>query len=158
MTSPRETIYNALFAMLKGVPNVQQCSRRFIPFARLNAGNTPIIQQVEKAESRVESKDPRMPYYWRIEVEIVIYVGSPPDDNFIPATPLNNIIDYIEQKIPQSLPQNQGPAGLYPSGVLRQTLGVPGVQAVQIVGSIVKDEGVVAPDVYAVIPIEIQSL
>lgn len=156
MTSSRETIYAALFSLLKQAPGLVFSTRRATPFSQLLSENkTPALIQLERDENPegASRPDPRMPYVWALNVTALVWVASTSDPIFVPATPLNNILDYITIQIPPSLP---APAvAPYGVGAVRQTLGIKGVQSVCLAGAIEKDEGVLAPHSYAAVPIRI---
>lgn len=152
MRVPRETIYAGLFTFLQKAPGLTYSSRRFVPFAQLQ-GKSPALFQLEKDEAQGSRPDPRMNPAWEIMVTVVVYVAATQDPTFVPYTPLNNILDYIEAAIPPSGPVTAGFP--YGTGQVRQNLGIPGVQAVYIDGPIEKDEGIIAPDSYAAVPIKI---
>jgi len=153
MRVARETIYTGLFAFLKNAPGLVYSSRRFVPFAQLE-GKTPALLQLEKDEGQTPRPDARMAPAWELGVIVLVFVSVTRDPNFIPYTPLNEILDYIEATIPPSTPVTATQP--YGTGQVRQNLGIPGVQSISIEGTIVKDEVFeAATGCYAAVPIKI---
>jgi len=152
MRIARETVYAGLFTFLQGAPGLVYSSRRFITFAQLQ-GKTPALFLLEKDENPGQRPDPRMAPSWKLNVTAVVYVAATQDETFVPYIPLNAILDYIEASIPPSAPVTT--AQPYGTGQVRQNLGIAGIQAVYIDGPIEKDEGIVAPNSYAAVPITI---
>ncbi len=160
MQSSRETIYQAVFDILSKAPGLVTATRRFRPFAQVSQAETPILMTVQRKENPGAAATERnmrmaMPYVWDLSLWCVVYVASNSDPNFVPATPLNAIVDYVVSVIPPATLANPNMPG---SGYARNTLGIPGVYQVQIDGDLEWDEGLIAPASFVGIPIRILAL
>ena len=83
---------------------------------------------------------------WYMHVRIEVWVPSGVDPNFIPAITLNNIVNYITNLLPPSL-NNQG--------VIPNNLNIPTVKRLFIEGDVTYDNGIIAPNSFADIPVTI---
>lgn len=140
MIKPRESISAALFALLRGVPDVS-LSRRYIDSASLGSANLPMIELLIKSEDAIQ-KGMAVPIQWKVMAHIFVFVSTT-DTDIEPDTTMNNILDAIENAI---APDSTG----------YQTLGGLVVNC-RINGTIERDPGFASGVGAAAIPIEITT-
>jgi hypothetical protein len=166
MKSSRETIYQAVFELLTkqllAGGQLTSASRKFRPMPMIKPGETPILMTVQTSEdpsSLTARNNIALPYAWELRVFAVVYVmAAPADPDFIPATYLNPILDYIESVFPpQTLATPNNPA----TGYMRNTLGgLPGVYQACLDGKAEFGfaDGVIAPNQFMSVPLKIIAL
>lgn len=137
--SPRETIYQALFALLQGSAGFTTSSRRLRPFADVAAASQPALFMAQEGEEVISPSD-NLPPKYVMKVTAYIYANQP-DPNLSPDSILNPLVDAVV-------------ASLKPSPTQKQTLGGL-VDAAQIVGKIEYAGGLLGPQAVAMIPIQI---
>ena len=136
----RESIYAALFALVSAPTVFQTKSRRLQSWSQVAAEEKPALYQIQVGE------DPRgdetgKPWKWRLEVELYIFV-APTDDTAAVSPLLNPLVDAVV-------------AALQPAVTAEvQTLGDL-VYNTRLSGRIEYREGLLGPNAFAVIPIEI---
>jgi hypothetical protein len=124
-------------------------------------GETPILMAVQSSEepTGLNKGNIAMPYAWELRLFAVVYVmAAPADPDFIPASYLNPILDYIESTFP---PQQLAMPGNPATGYQRNTLGgLPGVYQACLDGKAEFGfaEGVIAPNQFMSVPLKIIAL
>ena len=133
----REPIYSALFALLSGAAPFVTASRRLRHWSDVGPAEQPALFVVQKSETA--ERRAGLPAKWRASVDVYVYAHAP-DDVTSPATVLNPLLDAVEMV-------------LAPQGAV-QTLGGLASHA-WIAGKIETDEGVLAGQAVAILPVEI---
>jgi hypothetical protein len=140
MVAPRETIMQALFALVSGSAPFVTASRRLQLWNTLSAAEKPAIFQYERDDNYTNGKN----YLPIVEMNVDLYIYTAPglDSGITPISIMNPLLDAVD-------------AALAPSPVTRrQTLGGL-VSHVWIDGKIMKDPGDIDGDGVAVIPVKI---
>jgi hypothetical protein len=140
MTASRESIMQALFALVSGSASFVTASRRLKLWTDLSAAGKPAIFQYERDDVYTNGKN----YLPIVEMNVDLYIYTAPgmDSGITPISILNPLVDAVD-------------AALAPSPVTRrQTLGGL-VSHVWIDGKIMKDPGDIDGDGIAVIPVKI---
>jgi hypothetical protein len=140
MTAARETIMQALFALVSGSASFVTASRRLQLWGSLSAAEKPAIFQYERDDNYRNGNN----YLPIVEMNVDLYIYTAPgmDSGVTPISVLNPLIDAID-------------AALAPNRVTRrQTLGGL-VSHCYIDGKIMKDPGDLDGDGIAVIPVKI---
>lgn len=139
MIQPRETVLNALFALLVNASQFKTKGRKFIHWSQVDPDARPAMFLVEKTEDETV-QDFAAPTIGVIEVTVIIYVNT--QDAEIPAAILNPIIDALDNAIRPTAMQT------------RQTLGGL-VENVWKEGKTIKIPGDIDGDGMAFIPLKI---
>lgn len=138
MRNSRESIYNALLALLETVlpsSEVQTFSRVWRPHTSYAAAQLPAVVLEEKKET-AEAKDWAAPPLYHLHVDVWLYLLAPVlsqipgQEAIVPMTAVNNLLDLLE-----SSPLAN------PPGLPAETLGGL-VQRVYIEGDILKIAGI----------------
>lgn len=137
--SPRETIYNALFELVKGTSTTYKTvSRRLLHWADVAAADQPALFLVQGSQTADFVQ--KMPTRWTLEATIYLYANTNGNEQQAPMEILNPLIDAIVSNL---LPQEV-------SG--EQTLGGL-VERCRIDGAIETDEGVLGSQAVVIIPV-----
>lgn len=142
MRNPRETIYNALLALLQTIltqqnPPFQTFSRVYRPHTDYSTPQLPAAVLDESKESTNE-ENWGVPGLYHLKVDLWLYFSAPVvsqtpgQETIIPMTAVNNALDVLE-----ATPLANPPS----SGMPAQTLGNL-VQRVYISGDILKVAGI----------------
>ena len=141
----REPIYAALFALVAGAADFVTVERRLRHWSDVAPAEQPALFQSQRSENAAV-KTLGAPTVWTLAVELYVYVHSS-DPYLAPAMVLNPLLDAVESAL----------AASSVTGV--QDLGLPSmVQHAYIAGKIETDEGALADQAVAMIPIEILCL
>jgi hypothetical protein len=140
MTAPRESIMQALFALVSGAAGFVTASRRLRLWGSLSPAEKPAIFQYERDDTYTNGKN----YLPTVEMNVDLYIYTAPgiDSGVTPISLLNPLIDAIDAALRSGLVNN------------RQTLGGL-VSHVWIDGKVMKDPGDIDGDGIAVIPLKI---
>lgn len=139
----REPIYAALFAKLQAAASFKTTSRRLKHFSDVPAIDQPALYVAQRSESATTV--PGQPTVWTMNVDVYLYVNNRGDQNVIPSTLINPLIDAVA-------------ASLAPNPIDNKcTLGGL-VQHAWIEGQIQTDEGVLGDQAVAVIPVVIKAV
>lgn len=144
MSLRREPIYAALFALAQGAYAFASSSRRVKHWDDVNRADCPALFMVQKGQ--VATRTTKLPAYWTLDVDLIVYVKTDGDHDATPATILNEIVDAIEAAL-EPAPGRSDP---------RQTLGGL-VYDCRIEGGIDTDEGALGETAVAVIPVRIMQ-
>ena len=144
MTVTRESVLTALFTLLQTASGFNSYSRRFKMWNQVKGPDMPALLLCEKPEQAARGKELR-PAIRTLNAEIWIYINTGKDQNTIPATTLNNLIDVID-------PVTGGV--LAPGPMAKQTLGGL-ITDCYIDGEITKVPGDLDGEGMALIPIKI---
>jgi hypothetical protein len=141
MTSTREAIYSALFALVSGLSGFVTTSRRLRHWTDVAPEEKPALFQAQKTQGAAPVTN--QPTRWHLYADLFVYVDTGQDPDAVPATLLNNLVDAID-------------AALSPNPVTAapQTLGGL-VTYCRISGTILTDEGTLGSQAVAIIPVEI---
>ncbi|MEY2864604.1 MAG: hypothetical protein RLY58_2311 [Pseudomonadota bacterium] len=138
----RESIYAALFDRLSGIAGVVTASRKLKHWSDVPMQEQPAMFVAQGNQTALPGDPSRgLPTKWTLSADVYVYVNTQnsPDS---PSTPMNTIIDAIEQR-------------LKPDGMARTlTLGDL-VDHCWIEGTIETDEGTLGDQSVAIIPIRI---
>jgi hypothetical protein len=159
LQTPRETIYNTLFnlgagILVNGKPAFITTSRRWKNYSQVPPEQQPAFFQVQRREMPRSEKTQGVsgigvPAKWELHVDWIVYVNTGGDQNVIPSSFLNPIVDALEAILPNQ--RNTGPGN--PSA---QTLGLRGVIDARIIDTeILLDEDVTGEQALALIPVRI---
>ena len=133
----REPIYAALFAKFANIPGVVTVGRKLRHWADVNPIEQPALFQAQKSETAIRSTGLNLK--WQLELTLYLYVNTSGDVS--PTVTLNRIMDAVL-------------AALQPLPGLTQTLGGL-VHDCRVEGRIETDEGVLADQAVALIPVSI---
>lgn len=142
MTVAREVVSNALFALIVGKVSFKSQSRRLRAPESIDPAHQPAFFLVEHLES-FDRKSPALPakriwYYYAI-----VNFDAGDDENAVPVTPVNNILDQIE-------------AALAPDDRSTNCCRLGGlVESVVIEGDVIKASGDVTGKAEAMVPIKV---
>lgn len=144
MTStPRETVVSSLLTLLGGVSGVITTGRRLVQWDEVDPPLQPALFLVQERETIARgAQHSGGPIVKTLSLSLFVYAkqggltATPGDPN------LNVILDAIE-------------ATLLPTNGTKQTLGLAGVQRIEIAGPIEYDGGVLGNQAIAVIPLEV---
>lgn len=145
---PRKAIYQALFTLVSGAtlqgaggsPAFKTTSRKLTSWSQVASEEKPALYQIQIDE------DPRtseggIPYANRMRVELYLFVNQP-DDTVPTSDQLSDLVDAVFGALqPQVTDELQTLGGL--------------VQNVKVSGKVEYREGLLGPNAFAVIPIEI---
>lgn len=145
MNVPRETVFQALFeriafAKIGADPAFVTTSRKFRWWTEVPEAMQPALYQ-QQEDQRASSDKNYGETLWGLRAIWWIYCQHSPDDEVVPSTMMNGLMDAVETAL---LPD--------PSG--RQTLGGL-VEHCYIDGDVVWDEGLVPSDIQSVIRVPI---
>jgi len=158
MSIQREPIYAALWTLVSADPGNLFITkqRRLLPWANVPAKNQPAMFLSETGGyaghlggTRIDYQT-NLPVIWTLYADIYIYqyVSNP---MIAPGQELNPLIDAVEAAL--------GPNEYVPGMGLVQNLGLPGmVQHARLQGKLQTDEGVLANQALAIMPVEIFCL
>jgi hypothetical protein len=135
----REQVYQALFALVSGAAGFKTKSRRLQNWDQVASEEKPAIYQIQIAEEP-KTDWSGMPYKSHLFAEIYIFVAQN-DDVDVVSSLLNPLVDAVEAALQPAITDE------------RQTLGGL-VYGVKISGRIEYREGLLGPNAFAVIPIE----
>jgi len=93
----RETIYQAVFNVIKGIPGLLTSSRRTPPTSQVDATLQPAMFFEQIGERPTGPRG--APYKWELDGLIVLYAYMG-DQNGAPVTIINPMVDYIEAAFP----------------------------------------------------------
>ena len=143
MSIIRETIYNALFALVENAATFKTTSRLLLHWTDVPAELQPALFLTQTKEA-AETKRTGIPIIWTFHATIHLYanVGQQADSGQAPSTILNPIVDSICNLL-------QPPPGI---GAGEQTLGGL-VTRCRISGEIITDEGLLGPQGVVQIPV-----
>ncbi len=99
----REALYSAFFTQLSTAlqsAGVVTVSRRLKHWADVPAAQQPAVFQCQADEEPHEQRG--QPTRWYLNLKLWVYVNVGSDQNAVPATFLNPILDAIEAAFPQS--------------------------------------------------------
>lgn len=138
--TPRETIWLALFALLRSTPGVMTSSRRLRMWTDVAAADQPALFLAQKSETA--KVQPKLPTVWHLHADIILYgtSGDQNDGDTSPMAALNPLIDAIIARMM--------PAG----GIEEQTLGGL-VERCRVDGEVVIAEGVQGDQSIVIIPV-----
>ena len=136
----RESIMQALFALVSGSASFVTASRRLQLWSSLSASQKPAIFQYER-DDEYKGADRHLPPTVTMNVDLYIYTCPSMDSGITPISVLNPLIDAVDAAL------KPGPNG-------RQTLGGL-VSHCWIDGKVMKDPGDLDGDGIAVIPVKI---
>lgn len=140
----REQVMSALFTLLQTAPGFNSYSRRFKLWDQVSQPDQPALILTEKPETHLKEKK-ISPAGRTLEAEVWIYIDTGLDQNTVPITVMNPLIDAID-------PTSGGV--LAPSYNGKQTLGGL-VYDCFIDGQIIKVPGDLDGQGVAIIPIKI---
>jgi hypothetical protein len=108
LTSCRETIYQAVFNILRTIPGVTTYSRSPNVFGNYALEQFPVLW-MEQVGERQQEPARGLPYKWEYDVSFGVYVKTGLNGNGIPpAALLNPILDSIEDAFGPDAPTGQG--------------------------------------------------
>lgn len=136
----REAIYQAFFALVSGAAGFKTASRRLRSWAQVSSEEKPSLYQIQVNED-FKTNESGMPYVDKLNLELYIFV-SQNDDTDIVSSLFNPLVDAVIAAIQQKATDE------------RQTLGGL-VYNVKVSGPVEYREGLLGPDAFAVIPIQI---
>lgn len=148
MQSSRETIYSTLFNVLQAAlqGQVKSFFRRPMPLSSISAEQQPALVMLQYREEAIR-KSPTLPTYYRLLVDVVLWVQSDGDlTNAIPAQVVNPIVDIIDATLALDPAVN--------GSVVANELGILGVHQASIQGVVMEHEGL-GTQAKALIPIEL---
>lgn len=140
MNVSRETIFQALFDLVSQAPGFVTRSRRWVPWSNCPASLQPALYQVQ-SNQRADEQAATGLTRWTLHAWLMIYNRVSADPRAISSTPLNQLVDGIEEIL-------QAPRGE------KQTLGGIVTQC-SIMGDVLLDEGVLDQQGIAMLPIVI---
>lgn len=140
----RETIYQAFFNLLAGIPGLVTSSRRPQIFGNVPAEQQPALFTEQRGENPIKLGN-GIPYRWELDIMIMVYVYSA-DDQIAPVTLLNPIVDQIELLLPATSTQQ----------FQRQTLNGL-VYEVRLLGDGKADQGSLGNQALSLIPARITT-
>jgi hypothetical protein len=108
MTSQREQIYAALFALLQGAllapaGPFKTVSRRWQDPSQISPADRPALYQVQKDEV-ARSSVIGVPIVWKIGLDLVLYTAGDAEPNIVQSTELNNLLDAVEGALKNVVP------------------------------------------------------
>ncbi|MGH3430899.1 MAG: hypothetical protein ACRDQZ_25575 [Mycobacteriales bacterium] len=141
----RESIYAALFELVRGTEGLKTVSRKLTSLAQVASEEKPALYQLQVEEDVKHDLGSGMPYLNKARVEIYVFVSQ--EDSALPnSPPLNALVDAVVAIL--------WPTEASPPSDERQTLGGL-VEDVRIDGKIeYREGGPIGPHAMAVIPIE----
>lgn len=147
MTTQREQIYAALFALLQNsllapAGAFKTVSRRWQDPSQISPADRPALYQVQKDELARTSVI-GVPIAWKVGVDLVLYTAGDAEPNVIQSTELNNLLDAVEVAVQSAAPG------------LGQTLGRQVIYC-RIDGKVEIVENVQGTMAMAVVPITIE--
>jgi hypothetical protein len=140
MNVDRETVFQALFDLVSQAPGFVTRSRRWVPWSNCPASLQPALYQAQ-SNQRADEQAATGLTRWTLHAWLMIYNRIGADPAAIPSTPLNQLVDAVENVL-------QAPCGE------KQTLGGLVTQC-SIVGDVLIDEGVLDQQGIAMLPIVI---
>jgi hypothetical protein len=142
MAASRETIINALFTKLVTSGQFNTTGRRNRDPESIAPEQTPALLLVEHTE-KYAIPSPSLPAKRMINLRAILYTDVGDDDNAIPATVINNLLDGVDAALVPDDPTSQ-----------RCTLGGL-VYSVKIDGDVIKAPGDVTGKGLAIVPLQI---
>jgi hypothetical protein len=108
MTTQREQIYAALFALLQSALQspagpFRTVSRRWQDPAQISPADRPALYQVQKEETARTSVI-GVPIHWKIGLDLVAYTAGDAEPGVVQSTELNNLLDAVERALQTAAP------------------------------------------------------